>query len=220
MPNVGPIEGWRMATIAGRPRCDSACPRPTVVVVLPSPSGVGVIAETTTYLAMGRPLNSSIASSLIFATSFPYGSRRCGPIPILAATSGIGSKRAWRAICRSVGNSTFITTLSSCESRQHLPAPPLRRLDLVEGEHVQPRDAPLGLGKLGQKRADEPARFVTAGTKHAGQPAWVAAQKPRGVGHSYLRRQTQEARGVRHTRHADVDRQLHATMPHPLHPSL
>ena len=30
-----------------------ACPRPTVVVVLPSPSGVGVIAVTTTYFARG-----------------------------------------------------------------------------------------------------------------------------------------------------------------------
>src|SRR5882762_8156276 len=150
MPNVGPIDGCLIATVARFPMCLNPCPRPTVVVVLPSPSGVGVIAETTTYLAMGRPLNSSIASSLIFATSFPYGSRRCGPMPILAATSGIGSKRAWRAICRSVGNSTFITTLASYESRQHLPAPPLRRLDLVEREHVQSPDAPVWLRELGQ----------------------------------------------------------------------
>src|SRR3989442_15658721 len=169
MPNVGPIEGWRMATIAGRPMCESAWPRPTVVVVLPSPSGVGVIAETTTYLAWGRPLSSSIASSLIFATSFPYGSRRCGPMPILAATSGIGSKRAWRAICRSVGNSTFTTQLLSFSSRpardrrqarEHLPAPPLRRLDLVEREHVQSPDAPLWLRELGPQCADEPPPLV------------------------------------------------------------
>ena len=48
MPKVGPIEGWRMAIVAVRPMCWKAWPKPTVVVVLPSPSGVGVMAETTT----------------------------------------------------------------------------------------------------------------------------------------------------------------------------
>jgi hypothetical protein len=37
------MEGWRMATVARLPIYESAWPRPTVVVVLPSPSGVGVI---------------------------------------------------------------------------------------------------------------------------------------------------------------------------------
>ena len=46
------------------PMCFIAWPRPTVVVVLPSPSGVGVMAVTTTYLAFGRSLSSSIASRL------------------------------------------------------------------------------------------------------------------------------------------------------------
>src|SRR3989442_7406078 len=191
MPNVGPIEGWRMATIAGRPMCESAWPRPTVVVVLPSPSGVGVIAETTTYLAWGRPLNSSIASSLILATSFPYGSRRCGPMPILAATSGIGSKRAWRAICRSVGNSTFITTLSSCESRHHLPAPPLRRLDLVEREHLKTRDPAIGLLDLRHQRPEEAPRVVAARAEHPSQPAGVAAQEARRLRDADLGRKAQ-----------------------------
>jgi hypothetical protein len=50
---------------------DRAWPRPTVVVVLPSPRGVGVTAETTTYFAFGRDASSSMASSLIFATSYP-----------------------------------------------------------------------------------------------------------------------------------------------------
>ena len=53
MPNVGPIDGCRIATVARLPMCLNPCPRPTVVVVLPSPSGVGVIALTTTYLAVG-----------------------------------------------------------------------------------------------------------------------------------------------------------------------
>ena len=53
MPNVGPIDGWRSATTARLPMRCSAWARPTVVVVLPSPSGVGVIAVTTTYFAVG-----------------------------------------------------------------------------------------------------------------------------------------------------------------------
>ena len=87
MPNVGPIEGWRIAITLFLPMCLNAWPRPTVVVVLPSPSGVGVMAETTTYLALGRSASSSIAASLILASESPYGSIRCGPIPIWAAMS-------------------------------------------------------------------------------------------------------------------------------------
>jgi hypothetical protein len=71
MPNVGPIAGWRTATVALLPMWEKACPRPTVVVVLPSPSGVGVMAETTTYFAIGLSESSSMASSFIFATSLP-----------------------------------------------------------------------------------------------------------------------------------------------------
>ena len=55
MPKVGPIDGWRMVIVACLPMCLNAWPSPTVVVVLPSPSGVGVIAVTTTYLAR-RPV--------------------------------------------------------------------------------------------------------------------------------------------------------------------
>ena len=71
IPNVGPIDGWRIATVARLPIFTSASPRPTVVVVLPSPSGVGVIADTTTYFAFGLSRSSSMASSLILATSWP-----------------------------------------------------------------------------------------------------------------------------------------------------
>jgi hypothetical protein len=71
MPKVGPIDGCRMAMVARLPMSDRAWPRPTVVVVFPSPNGVGVIADTTTYFAFGCDASSSIASSLIFATSYP-----------------------------------------------------------------------------------------------------------------------------------------------------
>ena len=59
MPNVGPREGSRSATAARTPIFASPCTRPTVVVVLPSPAGVGVIAETSTSLPRrGRSMNS------------------------------------------------------------------------------------------------------------------------------------------------------------------
>ena len=82
----------------------SAWPSPTVVVVLPSPSGVGVIAVTTTYFARGRSANSSIACKRTFARLDPYGSSRCSPMPISAAISGSGLGVAALAMARSDGN--------------------------------------------------------------------------------------------------------------------
>ena len=71
MPNVGPIDGCRIVTVARLPMWRNPWPSPTVVVVFPSPSGVGVIAVTTTYFAFGRSASSSIAASLIFTTLSP-----------------------------------------------------------------------------------------------------------------------------------------------------
>ncbi len=44
---------------------------PTATVVLPSPSGVGVIADTTTYLARGRSAINPTARRSIFAAPVP-----------------------------------------------------------------------------------------------------------------------------------------------------
>jgi hypothetical protein len=71
IPKTGPIEAWRTATVAVLPMCLKACPRPTVVVVFPSPKGVGVMPETTTYLAFGLSASSAKASSFILATLSP-----------------------------------------------------------------------------------------------------------------------------------------------------
>ncbi len=60
-----------MAIVARFPMWRIAWPSPTVVVVFPSPRGVGVIADTTTYFAFGRSASSAIASSLILATVDP-----------------------------------------------------------------------------------------------------------------------------------------------------
>ena len=46
MPKEGPSEGSRRHSIAFLPMWLSASVRPTVVVVLPSPAGVGEIAVT------------------------------------------------------------------------------------------------------------------------------------------------------------------------------
>ena len=53
MPNDGPSDGSRRQSIAFLPMWLSASVRPTVVVVLPSPAGVGVIAETRISLPFG-----------------------------------------------------------------------------------------------------------------------------------------------------------------------
>src|SRR5713226_5376697 len=183
MPKVGPIDGWRMATVAGRPMRVRAWPSPTVVVVLPSPSGVGVIADTTTYFAFGRSASSSIASSLILATLLPYGSRRWGPMPMRAAMSGIGTSRARRAISRSGGNEVTAICFSSPgdQALERLLAPALGGFDLVECEEVQPRHVALGGGKLRQKPRRETLRIVAAGLHHAHKPVGVALQEPRGI---------------------------------------
>jgi hypothetical protein len=68
IPKTGPSEGWRMLTDAFRPIRLRPWASPTVVVDFPSPSGVGVIAVTTTYFARGRSASSRvIASSVTFA---------------------------------------------------------------------------------------------------------------------------------------------------------
>ena len=56
MPKVGPWLGWRTHAMAVRPTCaPSAWHSPMVVVLLPSPSGVGVMPATSTAGAGGGP---------------------------------------------------------------------------------------------------------------------------------------------------------------------
>jgi len=74
MPNTGPSDGCRTTTVARRPSRPSPCTSPTAVVVLPSPSGVGVMAVTTTYRAVDAAAAgpaAATASSSILATRRP-----------------------------------------------------------------------------------------------------------------------------------------------------
>ena len=101
MPNTGPSEGCRSTAVACRPTLPSPCTRPTAVVVLPSPSGVGVTAVTTTYLPEGRA--APTASSSILAAWRPKGSRSSGASPSEAPMSVSGRSGAAWAISRSEG---------------------------------------------------------------------------------------------------------------------
>ncbi len=71
IPNTGPSEGSRRQITAFLPMLLSASPRPTVVVVLPSPAGVGVIAVTRISLPSFLPLSDSMYSSEILALVWP-----------------------------------------------------------------------------------------------------------------------------------------------------
>ena len=58
MLNVGPPEGWRIVATGWRPRAPRPSTRPIVVVVLPSPSGVGVIAVCNIRIPGSKPEES------------------------------------------------------------------------------------------------------------------------------------------------------------------
>src|SRR5688572_5645187 len=74
--------------------------RPTVVVDLPSPAGVGDIAETRTTLPWGAGATSRAGS--IFALNRPYTSSASSLIPAAAAISAMGRMVDSRAISRSL----------------------------------------------------------------------------------------------------------------------
>ena len=71
MPKFGPRLASRMQTVARWPIRFNASPRPTVVVVFPSPAGVGLIAVTRISLPSGRPSSASMNSREILALSWP-----------------------------------------------------------------------------------------------------------------------------------------------------
>ena len=68
----------------------SASPNPTVVVVLPSPAGVGLIAVTNISFEFLRSGKEVKYFKLTFALYFPYASRFSASIPRDAPISFIG----------------------------------------------------------------------------------------------------------------------------------
>ena len=78
--------------------------RPTVVVDLPSPSGVGVIAVTTTYLPRRCSASTRRMPSMVtFAFVDPYSSISSSRSPSSCAMSAMGRGRTERAMSRSDG---------------------------------------------------------------------------------------------------------------------
>src|ERR1700722_7627541 len=101
MPKLGPSEGSRRQIIVFLPIRLSASPKPTVVVVLPSPAGVGLIAVTRMSFPSGlfeRLLRKSYSS---LAMKRPNGRKADSGAPIFAAISAIGFRRAALAISMS-----------------------------------------------------------------------------------------------------------------------
>src|ERR1043165_9072963 len=101
MPKTGPSEGWRMEAIVRAPTRFRAIESPMVVVVLPSPSGVGVIAVTSMYLPFGRSASRFMTESATFALVLPWSSSSSSSRPSERAISAMGRSVARWAISRS-----------------------------------------------------------------------------------------------------------------------
>ncbi|MBF8289963.1 MAG: hypothetical protein HW391_931 [Chloroflexi bacterium] len=144
IPNTGPRLGWRMQTAALRPIRLRPWARPTVVVLLPSPRGVGLMAVTTTYLPRGRSASSrSIAERRILALVKPYGSTSSSRSPRSRATSMIGRGVTDRAMSRSDGKVIRFLERSRLNARR--PDAGLRERDgraAGRWSAGQPRPAP------------------------------------------------------------------------------
>src|SRR3989441_13330170 len=141
-------------------------------------------------------------------------------MPILAAISGIGRRRARRAIWRSVGNVTAMATLLSSrqQSRQGGLTPALGWLYLVEREHVQTRHLALRRCKVRQQACREAPGVMASRPEHSQKPVGVAAEEARRVDDTDSCGDAQELGGIGDARKPDVDRKLNAATPHPSHP--
>ena len=102
IPKHGPSDGSRSAITAFLPSFPNASPSPTVIVVFPSPAGVGLMAVTRINFPSSLSLTLLMYSSDILALYLPYNSRSSSLMPHLAATFLIGSITASCAISMSV----------------------------------------------------------------------------------------------------------------------
>ena len=121
MPNTGPNEGCRSTAVAFSPARPSPSTRPIVVVVFPSPSGVGDTAVTTTYRPRGR--SRPTASSSTLDAWRPKGSRSSGLNPSSSPISGIGRSVAAWAISRSEGTPhSYTVGVTGRSNRRKIPS--------------------------------------------------------------------------------------------------
>ena len=90
MPNTGPIEGSRITQVALFPIRFSACVKPIVVTVFPSPNGVGLTLVTKISEPCGLSNRAFRAGQVIFAFAFPRLSISSAEMPSFHATSAMG----------------------------------------------------------------------------------------------------------------------------------
>ncbi len=115
--NVGPPLGCRIAPTTRWRSFPRPCTSPIVVVVLPSPSGVGVMAVTSMYLPSGRLASRAIARGASTLPTRPIGISSSSRRPRSRPTSrkGLMSACAASAICQSfmrVGSRTVFAIAS------------------------------------------------------------------------------------------------------------
>ena len=101
IPNTGPKEGSRSTTVVFLPIRFNPSVSPIETVVLPSPAGVGEIADTR-IRCFPCIFCGSMRLSGNFALYFPYSSISSGLIPSFAAICVIGFSCTWLAISMSV----------------------------------------------------------------------------------------------------------------------
>ena len=92
------------------PMWASACPSPTVVVVFPSPAGVGEIAVTRMSFPSGCSCTRFVKARDTFALYGPYCSSSSGRMPIFSAISWMGFNSAFCAISISL---SIVSSLST-----------------------------------------------------------------------------------------------------------
>ena len=101
MPNTGPRDGSRRASITRLPILASPSESATEVVVFPSPAGVGLMAVTS--IELGLVGQGRIAARVDLGDiPFPYGETASKANPAFWAMVPIGCRLALRAISKSV----------------------------------------------------------------------------------------------------------------------
>ena len=88
-PNTGPIDGSRRHSITFLSILPSPCVSATLVVVLPSPAFVGVMAVTMMTLPLLPEASRSRIGSFTLPRNSPYCSSSSGRMPALSAISVI-----------------------------------------------------------------------------------------------------------------------------------
>lgn len=115
MPKVGPCEGCRMLVKTRFFKCaPMAWQSPTVVVDLPSPSGVGLMPDTSTYLPFLLSLSRSSTESFTLALYDPCRSSSSGRMPAAAATTLMSSGVVACEISMSLGTLDIVPPVLLC----------------------------------------------------------------------------------------------------------